>query len=134
MLQVPRALVEEAMETMRRCGRGEDECVLFLVKHPASGELELLHPDHTPGSDGYTVRAEWLGRFAGSQITSKVQVVAQLHSQPGTAYHSATDDEYPMIGTAGFISIVVPRFGEGPFQMGQLYVAELQPDGAWKSI
>lgn len=35
---------------------------------------------------------------------------AQVHSHPTEAYHSATDDQYPMVTLVGALSIVIPDF------------------------
>jgi hypothetical protein len=39
--------------------------------------------------------------------------VARIHSHPGLAFHSPTDDDNPAITYSGAISIVVPFFGLG---------------------
>src|SRR5436309_1989201 len=98
------------MALMRRCGRGEAECVVFFVEHGASKNTDLVHPVHTAGSGGFEVDSGWLGTFAARQAAERIIVRAQFHTHPGVAYHSTTDDTWPMVGTPGFISIVVPRF------------------------
>lgn len=35
---------------------------------------------------------------------------AQVHSHPGRAYHSSTDDTYPLVTLGGALSVVVPDF------------------------
>ncbi len=35
---------------------------------------------------------------------------AQVHSHPGRAYHSSTDDAFPLVTLAGALSVVVPDF------------------------
>lgn len=37
-------------------------------------------------------------------------LVVQIHSHPGDAYHSETDDAYPIVTALGGISIVVADF------------------------
>jgi hypothetical protein len=39
--------------------------------------------------------------------------LARIHSHPGEAFHSSTDDRNPVITFEGAISIVVPYFGLG---------------------
>lgn len=36
---------------------------------------------------------------------------AQVHSHPTDAYHSDTDDEFPLVTLVGALSIVIPSFG-----------------------
>lgn len=40
------------------------------------------------------------------------QLVAQVHSHPTEAYHSETDDAYPMVAAIGALSIVLADFGQ----------------------
>jgi len=39
------------------------------------------------------------------------QLAAQVHSHPTEAYHSETDDTYPIVTVRGGLSLVVPDFG-----------------------
>src|SRR5437879_4913507 len=114
---------------MRRCGRGRNECVVLVVEHASSGDIDLVHPKHSSGPGGYEVDADWLGRFAAHQTDQKIVVRAQLHTHPAVAFHSATDDAWPMIGTPGFISVVVPRLGKEPLAIDQLYSCQLSNEG-----
>ncbi|MFB6077128.1 MAG: hypothetical protein ABEK12_03290, partial [Candidatus Nanohaloarchaea archaeon] len=41
-------------------------------------------------------------------------VLAQVHSHPGVARHSPVDEEKAVSFHEGFVSIVVPDFGETP--------------------
>jgi hypothetical protein len=40
-------------------------------------------------------------------------LAAQAHSHPSEAYHSATDDDFPLMTLIGGLSIVIPDFGRG---------------------
>jgi len=40
-----------------------------------------------------------------------LEIVAQVHSHPGSAFHSSTDDECAFSYSKRFLSIVVPNFG-----------------------
>jgi proteasome lid subunit RPN8/RPN11 len=37
-------------------------------------------------------------------------LAAQVHTHPSSAYHSETDDHYPMVTLLGSLSIVIPDF------------------------
>jgi hypothetical protein len=37
-------------------------------------------------------------------------LVGQVHTHPGEAYHSPTDDDHPLVTLVGAISLVVPNF------------------------
>jgi hypothetical protein len=125
---------QQALKTMRECGRGCDECVVFLVENDTSQPLEVVHPPHISSGGGYEVESGWLGQFAVRQTMKPLHVRAQIHTHPGHAYHSETDDRYPMVGTVGFVSIVVPWFAERNVRPSDLYVCELAVDGTWHEL
>src|SRR5438309_1630872 len=119
---------------MQLCGNDQAECVAFVVQDSTTGELDLVHPLHTAGPGGYEIDSNWLGKFAARQATEGLIVRAQMHTHPGAAFHSSIDDRWPIVGTPGFISIVVPRFGREPIAIEDWYVCELQGDGRWKAL
>jgi hypothetical protein len=69
--------------------------------------------------------SRWLLR---SLRTRDEKLLAQVHSHPGTAFHSFGDDERATSFHPGFMSIVVPRFARGVMSIGQCAVFEF--DGA----
>jgi hypothetical protein len=64
---------------------------------------------------------------------SKWFIVAQLHTHGGQAFHSQTDDAYPISSQVGFLSIVVPNFGSDPPGVGWAYY-EHEGAGRWRPI
>lgn len=58
-------------------------------------------------------------------------LIAQLHSHPGAAYHSATDDAFPIATAIGSLSLVVPDFARAPFALSRCAVYRLSPRGTW---
>jgi hypothetical protein len=133
-VQIPDQTFRLAVKTMRECGDGRRECVVFLVEKAETGVLDVVHPVHSAGRGGYEVDQDWLGRFAVRQIEEPQSIRAQIHTHPGEAFHSSIDDEWPIGGTAGFISIVVPRFGRGTFEPHEIYACRLTSDGAWEPV
>jgi len=63
-----------------------------------------------------------------------VFVHARIHSHPCEAFHSATDDAYPIVATPGFYSLVLPRFGEEPQTLSDAYLARLEVDGTFAEV
>ena len=61
--------------------------------------------------------------------------VARIHSHPGEAFHSLTDDNNPVITFAGGLSIVVPYFGLGLRQgLESCAVYRYSSDGRWEAL
>lgn len=61
----------------------------------------------------YVVGEAELRRLNVWLYENQLRLVAQLHSHPGRAYHSETDDDYPIMTTLGGFSLVVPDFAAG---------------------
>jgi hypothetical protein len=57
----------------------------------------------------------------------------QIHSHPTNAFHSETDDTYPIITTLGGMSIVVPHFGRNGLLGTGTVAYRLQSQG-WVSL
>jgi hypothetical protein len=90
-----------------------------------------VHPRHTASAVGFRVDNDWLNAFWMRLADEDLGVRFQIHTHPGAAYHSATDDAFPLIRAAGFLSLVIPRFAEGTIGFDGAYLTEVQPDGSW---
>ncbi len=81
-----------------------------------------------------TVGAEELHRINVWLYQHNMTLVAQLHSHPTEAYHSDTDDAFPIATTVGSLSLVVPYFAQDPFSIAQCAVYQLQPGAGWVEL
>lgn len=72
-------------------------------------------PDQTAGVfPGCYVEVTRLGKQQlATALPLEERWVARIHSHPGEAFHSPTDDANPGLTAGGAISIVVPYFGLG---------------------
>lgn len=82
----------------------------------------------------YAVGGEELYRINYELHQRKEILVAQLHSHPGRAYHSSTDDAYPIITKIGGLSIVVPNFGVDDFSLDLWAVYRLEENLEWEEL
>lgn len=114
---VPERLVGNTDVALQRAGA--DHCELFVlwtgtVKGPSFQVHNLHVPDQKSyrNEDGLSVVVEgpelhrlnvWL--FEHHQL-----VGVQIHAHPANAYHSDTDNTFPIATTLGAFSIVVPNF------------------------
>ena len=83
---------------------------------------------------GFEVDSNWLNQFWLELARMKEGVRAQVHTHPGEAFHSASDDMYPIVRTTGFLSLVIPRFAQGPVSLYASYLTEVQDDGSWSDV
>src|SRR5690349_13844847 len=63
-----------------------------------------------------------------------LRLIAQLHSHPGEAYHSETDDRYSVVTARGGISLVVPDFAQDSFSLDACAVYRLDLGGDWREL
>jgi len=105
---------------------GED----FVVTETVIPEQRGISSD-----DGllYVVGEAELRRFNCWLYENQLRLVAQLHSHPRSAYHSETDDEYPIMTTLGGYSLVIPDFGAGSPLLSNCAIFRLT-EQSWEKI
>jgi hypothetical protein len=134
--KLPREILGSTFEKFRECGAGLHECQVLWIgpwKDPLAIS-EAVHPRHRSHSAGFDVEGAWLNTFWIELAAKKAGVRVQVHTHPGRAFHSATDDRFPIIHLPGFLSLVLPNFGIGPVSFDGSYLAELTDTGDWKNV
>lgn len=112
---------------------GRLECVAYLTS-PADDltrAIGHIHPRHLATSVMTEVDAAELARVWDELAASARSIVCQVHTHPGSAFHSGTDDHYPVVHSKGFLSLVVPRYGSAGTMGAHLAVYE--GAGRWAS-
>lgn len=137
-LHVPRRLAEQAQAHLRHVGRsGYEGFALWIGER--HGNTFVVNETLIPAQRGLRydtgvcvrVDSEELFRINRYLYQTGRQLVAQLHSHPTDAYHSETDDTYPIATTAGAFSLVVPDFAIRPFSLADCAVYRLVPGEGW---
>lgn len=136
MYRLPRRMIDETFATFRSCGAGKRECQLYWGSSWAGPNqlTHLIHPKHKSSFAGLALDSGWISRFWLDLADQGLGVRVQVHTHPGEAFHSPTDDAYPLIHEAGFLSLVIPDFAMGPVGFQDAYLTEIQPDGRWQQI
>jgi hypothetical protein len=114
---VPHEIVTETEEALRHAGRDGYELFVLWSGKIAEGTFSVQTP-HVPAQKSYRARGELLVRVEGEALHklnawlySEGELLgAQVHAHPGDAYHSETDDTYPIVTELGGVSIVAPDF------------------------
>jgi len=135
LLRLSKHILRATFQTLRECGRGECECTVYWIG-PAGKNLVdgFEHPLHKRSPFGYEVDDGWLTEFWKRLGASKRSIKVQVHTHPGEAFHSTTDDQWPIVSQAGFVSIVIPDFAEGEPSLHNAWVGRLQGDGKWQRV
>ena len=133
---VPQTVLRQTFDHLRQCGRGQQECqILWTSSWDTVEEITgVVHPKHRAHAGGFEVESDWLTSFWIDLAERRVGVRVQVHTHPREAFHSRTDDSYPMVHTPGFLSLVIPRFGEGDVGFQDAFLAELGHDGRFREV
>ena len=117
---VPSTVTEKTDAHLRAAGR--DHVERFVLW---SGVLDrdnfVVRTAHVPHQTAYRFTEGLCVRVDGDELhrlnlwlfAHHEQLGVQVHSHPGEAFHSETDDDYPIVTVRGGISLVVPNFGSG---------------------
>jgi len=103
---------------------------------PAAEDVvdDLEHPIHRRSPFGYDVDDNWLTELWKRLGASRRSVKVQIHTHPGKAFHSPTDDKWPIVAQVGFLSLVIPDFATGEPSLNQAWIGSLQEDGTWRHL
>lgn len=129
-------MIEETFATFRSCGENLRECQLYWLSNwdDPFNLTEIAHPRHMSSSHSLAIESGWISTFWSDLASRGLGVRAQVHTHPCEAFHSPTDDAYPLLGDAGFLSLVIPDFAMGPVGFCNAYLTEIQPDGRWRRV
>jgi len=111
------SVLTETERALRHAGaEGFELFVLWTGPHQdRTVDLATVHvPEQRSfrGEEGLHVRvgADALHRLNVWLYENNEVLAVQVHSHPGAAYHSKTDDAYPIVTALGGLSLVVPDF------------------------
>lgn len=126
-------LLDATFSHFRACGRGRRECQVLWLSSWDQPEIitDVVHPEHKAHVGGFVLDDRWLSAFWLRLGRDNKGVRIQVHTHPRDAFHSLTDDQYPIIHTPGFLSLVIPDFGLGTACFEQAFLTEIQADGRW---
>jgi hypothetical protein len=129
-------VLEDTFKHFRACGSGRRECqVLWLSSWNSPRHIDkVMHPRHRAHLDGFVLDDQWLSDFWLELGNTNKGIRVQVHTHPTEAFHSPTDDAFPIIHKPGFLSLVIPNFGLGPIGFNEAFLTEIQPDGRWQQV
>jgi hypothetical protein len=134
--RLPRSILDQTFAHFRGCGLGRRECQVLWVSPWGAPETisKAVHPEHEAHVGGFVLADHWLNDFWFRLAEENLGVRIQVHTHPGEAFHSPTDDAFPIIHTTGFLSLVIPNFALGPIGFEGAFLTEIQADGRWREI
>lgn len=136
MIRLKVGLWAATLDVFRDCGAGQNECVVYWtasLDRPDEVD-QVVHPRHSATPLHYAPDQRWLHEFALGLARERRTVRTQVHTHAFEAWHSTTDDRYPLVHTPGFLSLVVPGFAMKEPPLADLFLVEIDPRGAWHHV
>jgi hypothetical protein len=141
---VPAAVLDATISELHTRGGGEFEAFVLWGGMVSDDRLEVAVtsaelPEQTASStaDGLLVV---VGGDALFEVNKHLHrrgelLVGQVHTHPGAAYHSPTDDDYPLVTLIGALSLVIPEFGRhGMDHQDRWAWYRLRARGVWDQL
>jgi hypothetical protein len=134
--RLPRDVLQRTFQHFRACGQGRRECQALWLSSWSEPSLitEVVHPKHQAHLAGFVMDDRWLSAFLFRLAEENLGIPVQVHTHPAAAFHSPTDDAYPIVHKPGFLSLVIPDFALGPVGFERAYLTEIQGDGTWRQV
>ena len=112
------ALTEACVAALRPCmapeihhGREGIAYLLGLSDGTTTLAGSAIRPQAHTTRTSFTVASPSMAKVVRAAVRSGLHVVGQVHTHPGSAYHSHGDDRGAPIAHTGYISIVLPDYG-----------------------
>lgn len=117
---VTKSIVETTVRTLRSAG-SEGYEIFVLWSGCLDGTVFEIRTAHVPPQKSYQLETGLLVRIEGGALHALNAWLfehgeilgVQVHAHPTDAYHSETDDTYPVVTTVGALSVVAPNFASG---------------------
>jgi hypothetical protein len=114
---VPREILNKTEKALRRAGRDGHE-LFVLWSGVADGQAFVVRTAHVPRQSSYKSRHGLFVRVDGEALhglnawlyDSGEMLAVQVHAHPTDAFHSDTDDTWPIVTALGGLSVVAPDF------------------------
>lgn len=140
---IPHVVVRETIRFLQEVGEyGCEGFVLWSGKIQSSDTFRFitaLIPEQkaliTENGLLVTVDGEALFKI-NKQVYEQEEILGgQVHSHPTTAYHSSTDDHFPLVTLLGALSVVLPDFAKNsPTDIEHWAWYRLAGYGIWETV
>ncbi len=129
------------LQELKRRGQGRGESGAFLLGYEEHGRRHIRQFVFYDDLDAHCLDrgfidfdGSYYGKLWGLCRASGLIVVADIHTHPGVARQSLTDEENPMIAQKGHIGILVPNYALRVYKARDLGVYEYEGNHRWKEF
>ena len=114
---VPQGICDDSDRLLQEAGRSGNERFVLWSGETRGNNL-FVRTLHAPRQTAYRLSSGLCVRVGADELhrlnvwlyEHGERLAVQVHSHPTEAFHSETDDAYPMVTTRGGLSLVVPDF------------------------
>lgn len=139
---IPRSIIADTHRLLRESGLKGFEGIALWAGTIADGGTFHVSAVIRPAQRASVTEHGLLAAVDGDEIfrvnkllnDKGMRLVAQLHTHPGEAYHSDTDDTFPLLSARGALSIVVPDFARGELTFERCAVYRLAAGNVWREL
>jgi len=134
---IPRPVLEKTTQFLRQLGDERKEGMVFwggieVIDGPIYVTTCFIPKISRASSISVHVYPSEGAKVISEARKRGLEIVAQVHSHPGTAFHSSTDDEYAFAYSKRFLSIVIRNFGrEGMEPLTKCCIMSYEGRGKW---
>lgn len=137
-LRIPRAVIDASEAFLRDRGALEHEGTALWTGRPATDGwvdiARLVIPEQVAVTTEFGCHVELTpeAHYTLPDLLEPGELYyVRIHSHPGRAYHSRTDDSNHVITQEGALSIVVPDFAKAPIDLAACAVYFLEHGRGW---
>lgn len=113
-LAIPKSVLDDANAFFEERGSVGCEGTAMIAAVGTTATRVVIPDQRATPVPACMVEVTPAGKLAlAAALSADEQYAARIHSHPGLAFHSPTDDANPAITHDGALSIVVPYFGLG---------------------
>jgi hypothetical protein len=132
---LPAAVVAETKAHLKAKGAiGHEGVVLWRGSFEPPRITAAIIPEQQTGPGRFIVPLAERQRIARSFAGTGEMIVAQVHSHPGAAFHSPTDDAEAIPRRAGSYSLVIADFGHRAGLLDGAALFQLSDASRWEQI
>lgn len=142
--QIPRKLLADTVAVLAEAGaEGHEAFVVWGAKVSDEGTAATFSTVIAPPQTAHRTRDGLLVTVDGDALFDVNRTLyqrgellaGQVHSHPSDAFHSSTDDHYPLVTLGGALSVVVPDFAaNAPADIEQWAWYRLVGTGVWSPL
>ncbi len=115
-LQVTPRGLQGTLDYLQRSGQQGNEGVVLWLGPRTSPFAQITHvyqPLHHAAADFFHIPKEGMTALLEYLDQHSVGVLAQVHTHPADAFHSAADNKWALVRHLGALSLVLPYFARG---------------------